>query len=54
VVGALDAGLHAEYGAEQTEFLAAQTLARFGGDADRAVIFAQEQRAIRACDTLAM
>jgi Catechol dioxygenase N terminus len=41
VVRALDVDPRAEHRAEQPELLAAQTLARFCGYADRAVIFAQ-------------
>jgi hypothetical protein len=41
MVGALDPGSRTEHRAEQRQLLAAQTLARFGSDADRAVIFAQ-------------
>jgi hypothetical protein len=52
MVGALDVGPRTEHRAEQPEFLAAQTLARFRGYAYRAVIFTQQQRAISARDAL--
>jgi hypothetical protein len=52
MVGALDLRSRPEHRAEQAELLAAQTLARFRGDAYRAVIFTQQHGAISARDAL--